>query len=311
MRFDWFPYVLVAFAVIACGQTDPIEKPIPPDMSGLIEAYRNPTGELDADALNGVVTEITELLGDVDTAEELVAILEEIVDEALAPDPEQALTGVLATGGPDVQTAESVGTRRQGVTVQGDGFIAIRHICDGFGPDPDIDEDENGVIRLEATFSEQGVDPIVWGVLEQCKYMSGESELLLDGEANLHLGTLGALNLDQEEVAAAPILFELAMRVDVDSETLLDEGLDFRVCREAGDPASQDTDTQCLGAGVEIKVDLEDGTHVILFVDKDSTAGGVRASNVIWGCSFATDECTDSDGNTVPIPDLAIPDFDF
>ncbi len=296
MRIHSCLLVGLCLGAVGCGGADVAEKPTPPDMSALIDAYRAPTGDLDAASLNDVVALITETVAAIDSADALVSLLDEILDGAL----EETGSGIAPVG-------KSIGMRQQAVSLEGDGFVEIRYICSGFGANAPIDEDENGSIRLTATFTEAGVDPVVWGNLAGCKETTGDGDLVIDGEANLHLGTLGDLELDQAEIASAPVLLELIANVQLGGEVLIDDRLDFRVCREAGDPGSAN-DTQCLGAGVELKVDLDDGSHLIFFIASsgDRNMGGIRARNVTWICSFTDNECSDGAGNTV-----GIPSFDF
>jgi hypothetical protein len=164
---------------------------------------------------------------------------------------------------------------RPAIIDSANGFIRIRHICRGLDLDAPPDEELNGSLTLIARFTEVGVGRVVFGVALGCRYLIDGEEVVIDG----------LVRYDRIER-----LVSLISVVEVGDTVRVDGAFDFRV-----PPGS-----------VEVRASLADDTHLILTVQTDGSAFGVRASNGTWSCDSTTLLCTDDDGNTVSLVGLVL-----
>jgi hypothetical protein len=226
-----------ALTAPGCVESLGEEMPVPPDMTALVEAYRNPTAPLDQPTLDALVEplrlklDVTSELGDLDY----------ITGEVVEPAVEVA--------GEEADDPSPFGLRAE-------GFARIHHVCRGLDRDAPPDPAANGFLELVMTFSGQGIAPIVWGLAHACRMPIEGREVVLDGHVALHLPER---------------IFELAARVEVDGEELVDGGFDVR-----------------FAGGIELKLDVADG-HVIFFLGADGP--GFRAADGIWACDVVAQRC--------------------
>jgi hypothetical protein len=267
---------LAAVAAIGCSEPER-DKPEPPDMSELVEGYTNPTRAFDDTAAAEIETlleqrfaDLLDALGIADFVEDVFASLGEDDDEAARFAP---------------------------VDLEGSGYARITRICSGHGdPAPPVDQDANGFLALTVGYTEDGLDPIVFGGATDCREQLGDTELVVRGDVNLYIGT--NLTVADAEARDSPILFQLAgFELVVDGTSVLDGGFDFQVCRG--------TESTCVDGYVELLFDLGGGT-LVLFIDPETKAGGFRGSNGVWTCDFLGQECTNDDGDVVVIPEYEL-----
>jgi hypothetical protein len=249
------------FVVTACGSDLP-DKPVGPDMDALVAAYDTPTAELDQGVADELAAEVRERL---DVADRLAELDEFIIE-------------TLEDGFGDQEAQDATPRRREGeeptIRLEGDGFARLERICGGWGAEPEVDDD-NGVLTLTTTFSEAGLDPVVWGELDECQDVLEAFEVQADGEVNLHIGR----NLALEQVGRTPVLLQIVGAVDVDGERLVDGEFDVRVCPPGAEV--------CRPLDVELLVVRDDGTHLNFVVNLEARdAATVRAANGEWECAI-------------------------
>jgi hypothetical protein len=271
---------VVALAAAACADDLP-DKPEAPDMSALVAAYASPTATFDQPTADALIDRIGQRLALVDRLE----ALEGFLADALAPAIEEGAGGDDDEGG---ASARRVG--RASFTIEGEGFLQIRHICRGFGATPPpVDAAENGLLTATVGFTEAGLDPVLWGTFEDCESVVADAEVLLDGGVNLYLGE----NLQIGGFGDAPILFELTARVTIDGEAVAEPRLDFQIC-----PSSA---TSCPAGTLELLFETTGGQTLTFFVAPGRTTGGFRAVNGQWDCGFDEAGATCSQDGADPV----------
>jgi len=268
-------FVFLFSLVAAAGcLSDLPDRPKPPDMAALVDAYANPTADLDqaaADQLAASLRARLDLAGALDN-------LEGLIDEVLAPSLEE-------DGGGAARRRDGTSS----VTLEGDGFARIQHICRGWEAEPVIDEDESGRLSLTATFSDAGLDPVIWGELDECEELIADHQVFFDGEINLWIGE----NLTASHFGDSPILFQLVAEMEVDGENWVDADFDIEVCPNGA--------ADCTPGSLEIKIDLGE-ENLVFYLAPGRTEGGFRAANGDWPCSFeGSDAVCTSGGESVSL----------
>lgn len=253
---------LMVCLLAACGSELP-DKPVGPDMDGLVAAYANPTAVLDQVVADEVAERLRERL---DLADRLAELDEFIIS-----------TFGDAFGEPDSELRRAEEPR---ISLEGDGFARVERICGGWGAQPEVDDD-NGALTLTTTFSEAGLDPVIWGELDECRDVLEEFEVLADGDVNLHVGE----NLALERVGRSPVLVQIVGQVEVDGEQLVDGEFDVRICPPGAD--------ECRPLDLEMLVTRDDGTHLVFAFNLEARdMATVRDANGEWQC--ATDAASDA-----------------
>jgi hypothetical protein len=282
----------LAFAAAGCRNDAPtgqVDKPIAPSMQATIDAYTAPSGLLDG---NGVL-ELSAAVAQRTTVIDSLAIDVHILDAARA-----AIAQVNRQGGAPAPAAFPQALRRadvavsaQALTVAGEGFLVVTRICDGWDVVP-VASLANGTMQLTVGFTEQGVDPVMWGSLALCKYKLNEHFVQLDGRSfdpsrgdvrvyignNVTTATFGAF--------VEPILVELEAQVILDGAEVAGF-LSFQI----------DVSTRALA----MLVPLTTG-NVIVSLDAARLSAVVRAGNGVFACDLAAQRCTAPDGTTIGAP---------
>jgi hypothetical protein len=261
MRVSWFALLGVMVGCVVPYR----DKPEPPDMSALVEAYANPTRALDTDTaaeLKELVEAKVRALVDLDR---LASLLDDLVG---------SLRG-------DTPMARRAGPAP--IVLEGAGFARIERICRGHGEvAPPIDKAANGHLELTVGYTERGLDPVVHGGAFACAEQVLDAELAIDGEVRLHIGT----NLQLDDLGGSPVLFELAgFAFAVDGREVVSGGFDFQVCRG--------TASTCVPGHVEVLIGLPSGSTIVLFIDLAGKVGGFRSgrasgSACAWASATAT-----------------------
>jgi hypothetical protein len=267
-----FLALAVAALGVACAGEER-RKPPAPDLQPLVDAYEAPTRDFDAQA----ATEVQELVErKVRALVDMTGVVD-LLEDALAGLGEKPAT---LTAGP-----------QRGVVLEGEGFARITRICTGHGtPAPPLDRDANGFLELTAGYTEEGLDPVIFGGAAACKEQIGAKQLVIDGGIALYIGD----NLKLADLPASPILFRLAgLALSIDGSERLAGGFDFQVCR--GDTSS------CVPGNFEVLLGLPGERTLVLFIDLANKSGGFRAANGRWDCDFIAGTCQNG-GTTVVIP---------
>jgi hypothetical protein len=277
----------LALVLIGCRNDAPtgqVDKPIAPSMQATIDAFAAPNGWLDAAA-------VLELAGAVSQRTTVIDSL--VIDMRLLDAARAAIaqidrqTGVVQQG----LSAEKTAVSRQALTVAGEGYLVVTRICDGWGVMP-IPDFANGTMQLTVGFTEQGVDPVLWGSLAQCKYRLNEHLVQLDGrsldrsrgDVRVYIGNNVTTMMFGTFVE--PILVELEAQVILDGMEVAGL-LSFQI----------DVNTRELA----MLVPLESGNVIVSF-DAARASTEVRASNGTFACDLPAQRCTAPDGSSIGAP---------
>lgn len=261
---------LVSSPVLALACSNLPDRPEPPDMAPLVEAYAHPTAELDQAVADQLAADLRARL-DLSSA---LDNLGELVDEVLAPSLEEEDGGARRRRQPESSS----------VTLEGDGFARIEHVCGGWGAEPVVDEEANGHLALTTTFTDDGFDPVVWGEAIRCKRLFAGHQVFVDGAVNLWIGE----DLAVDRFGDGPILFQLIAALEVDGEPWAEGDFDLQVCPGGA--------TSCQPGALELRIAVAGG-DLVFYLAPGRTSGGFRAANGDWPCSFEGDGavCTRGD----------------
>jgi hypothetical protein len=263
---------LALIVMTACAAEEVRDKPVAPDMSELIASYATPTANFD---LQGA----TELQPFVEDKVSALIDFDAIVDRI-----QEAIEALNDDG------ASLLPTRS--IVLEGEGTARVQRICTGFGdPEPPIDKDANGFLELTVGYSNDGLDPVVFGGATACQEQVGGVRMEVAGDVNLFVGVGTGIT----ELAATTFLFQLAnFSFLVNDVERISGGFDFEVCRGE--------QTACVPGHVGMLFTLGSGSTLIFFVDLTTKTGGFRAADGVWTCNFPTGECTSDQGGMVTIP---------
>jgi hypothetical protein len=283
--------LLLALAVtaLACRNDAPIsevQKPPAPQMQGLLDAYATPTAALDANTLAELAAGVAPRLTTIDA----IQVDQRVIDAARGALAQlQQQPAVVA---PQALVRDGVAVAAEPLTVQGQGYLEVTRICDGWGAYA-VPDYANGFMELTVGFTEQGVDPVIWGILSLCKYKLGEHLIQLDGIApDPRAGDVRAfigrnVTVDAFGTFPDPVLVELVAQVFVDGVEVAGQ-LSFKI----------ELNTR----GLELLVPLTSG-YVIVAIDASRTSlVRVRAANGVFDCDLAALRCTAPDGSTLGAP---------
>ena len=262
-----YPHVVVAgsLLVAACGEKLPVDKPPAPDMSAVVNDYREPTAALAEVTVTDVVDGLTDRFG---FLKQIGACTDDgecgspsVLGETLGGEGTESDVQQLSPGVEQRRDAIRIG----GIEVEGEGFVRLKRVCDGWSGTGEVDAAKTGLLTLTAGFTDAGLDPVIWGSFARCLMLSGEVEQFLDGQLNLFIGA----NLQFEQLTRSAMLLQFAnFRFGQDVADLV--GFDFRVSPDGG---------------FELMVPLPAGLHVLFYIREG--AFGFRATDGDWGCDLS------------------------
>ena len=199
MRWIW------VLSIVGCAAEER-SKPEPPDMSALIAAYATPTATFDGQG----ATEVRQL---VESKVRTLLDFDVIVDR---------LQQTIAALGEDAGAAFAPG---RPLALEGEGVATVQRICSGFGdPVPPVDKDANGFLSLTAGYSDNGLDPVVFGGATACQEQVSGVQMQVAGDVHLYVGEGTGVT----DLASTTFLFELAnFAFEVDGTTEISGGFDF------------------------------------------------------------------------------------
>jgi hypothetical protein len=253
---------LALLALIGCTQDAIVEQPTPPDMSALLGSYRAPSATFDRDVAQQALDLALEQFGLVADSAVFDTLLGTVNDGLAAEEGEEQ--------------AQGLAVQRQGLALEGEGFLRIKRVCPGWG-DEGVNEARDGKLDLTMNFSDAGIAPVIWGGAQGCRYGAAEQQALLDGDLQIHLGE--DVGLDQ--IGTLPILVRVG-RLQLPGKDIDFSGLDFRVL-----PAE---------ALIEVKVNMDNGHLLVAFGAETGLV--VRASNGNFTCDLEARACVDQQGNS-------------
>jgi hypothetical protein len=247
------------------GCTEADARPVGPDLQALVDAYAQPSAELD---LEGARTALLDSLPQL-RALRAIDSLRFLLDAVQSTGDGFALRGLAQQLHADL-----------------DGYVHVRTICPG--PDANAETpnaQRDGTVELTARITDAAVEPVVFGVAHGCRFSAPTAGILpdwlplpdedfqarLDGPIAVHLGTTLVLG---RSTALQPL-----MRVAGTLEV-------------AGLPELQDFDFRVPGPGVlELRVALGARDNVVLVLEQDRLR--VREARGTWRCTVAEElECS-------------------
>ena len=188
-------------------------------MRPLLQRYESPTGSFDPDDAELValaVTSFQQLMGETDIVARISELLSDVIEpitDVQRPGPEQ----------PDTGSDDPFQ-----LSLSANGYLVATRICPGWTLPPAVDTG-NGTARVTATFSEEGLDPVVWGTVSACRYRVEARRIELQPSSErdaLHVYWGAAAGRSTLSVLGA--IFSLALRADVEGVGL-DLDLDVRL----------------------------------------------------------------------------------
>lgn len=243
-------------AGMGCGeQLANVDEPTPPDMSALVEMYEAPDGTF-ATSSAEVVLKAAQA---VRAALESIAIHTQVID---------ALESVF---GGKSETDDASGEKDQpsiSEVVQGTGYLVVTRICSGWATKP-IPAAGNGKLTIYVNFSDQGLNPVIWGAVDQCHYRVGDAVVSLSDGASavgsslrLYVGN----SMTFKEFGGSPMLFAVDLNVTINDE-VLETRFNVRIDPQTGQLATA--------------IPVDDG---VLIVSMLGTEWRVQAANGIFEC---------------------------
>lgn len=246
-----------------CGAPH-VDEPRAPDMAELLRAYEAPDATFDPGAAQEVALAIAvtdQLLARTELHQQLVGALTDTLTQAR-----------------DLSELRGDGVR---FSFEAGGYMRITRVCPGWARPARPDRAANGALVVTATFSERGLDPIVWGTAEACRYRVGDVPIALDGaDARAHaLGVYIADASPGDDVRARTLLVDLdlvaavdgeRLPLDLDFQTLAGGALEYRIPRPDGSLIAR------VGAGDAVTLRAANGTFECsaeLECDEASAAG--------------------------------------
>jgi hypothetical protein len=217
----WWPLVAGLSVLCACSAPE-FTKPQPPDMSELLESYQSPTGSFDpgnAEELGVAVTLFDEVVGDTDIVGRVTDLLSEVIEP---------VTAAQRRAEPEEPDTDSDSPYQ--LSIRADGYVIATRICPGWTL-PSVVDPGNGKAVVTATFSEEGLDPVVWGSVTACRYRVSSTRIqLTPSSARDAFRVYWGENVRRETLTVGALL-SLALRADIDGSAL-DLDLDVRLADE-------------------------------------------------------------------------------
>lgn len=231
----------------------PLVIPDAPDMDALVQAYDQPSADFDpaeADEVRAALAVLDAVLERTGIASYFFDVLENVVGE----------TESTAGGASEGEAAD--------LTLEADGYLRIKRICNGWVAPAVPDAAANGQLDLTTTFTELGLDPVIWGNAMQCRYLAGQTRLELRQipDSAYGLSVHWGEGVDLQSLVERRLVFALNL-IGVVGEEELDLKFDFRTLT---------------GRAVEYRIEQDGGSFI---------ASVTRANTVLLRAANGTFEC--------------------
>ncbi|MGZ3456252.1 MAG: hypothetical protein ACXVEF_42000 [Polyangiales bacterium] len=251
----------IVLLLVSCRK-ETLDEPVAPDMSDVLRAFDAPTARLDSataakirstatDAVNGLVGS---------------GLPQRVLDEAKK----------LVADAAAKQTSSSLRTKG----LEGQGFGRVTRVCEGWDGGTTPDAATNGSLGFTLTFSEAGLDPVLWGDATRCRLSLGKDRIFVDDAApdvasvRIHLGG----TVKPEDIGTLPVVVSLRAHAQIDDKDVNGE-LAVRVTEATSD--------------VDLLVPV-DGGHVVVTI-----AGTALIRVVATNGTFTCDTAGCNDGTEV------------
>jgi|JI10StandDraft_1071094.scaffolds.fasta_scaffold19976_6 hypothetical protein len=253
-------------ALAACSNE--LERPTPPNLDGLAATYADVTGTLDARTAPLLLQAGAEKLGFVGDAQAMLDLIFGVFDDVGNLDNQGEAP--IEVEGEGLSITRSALTGDEIDISAGAWGIYVRR-CPGWVGDA---ENKRGSLRMTLLFTEEGLEPVIWGQMRQCRIEAGK--LQLNGELSVKLEGI---------------------------ENGFDQGIQSLLIKFAGDYASDGPlervafDARVLpGDALVTTVELETGERFLVGFGFD---GSVRVVDTTgpWSCTESA--CTGPDAREV------------
>ncbi len=260
---------------LGCGDGfEPIDKPVPPDMSAVVARFERPTGVFSRSYAEAVLehylSEAARIM-QVNVQALLIGVLRVTIDET----SDKTSPKHKATASASVPTFE---TFFKPQAFESNGSVFFERICPGWAEKPVVDRD-NGTLTGTLNFSESGLDPVVWSRIRGCRFRLEGVNILLGDDAHDHVRLWLGHGVTFASFGQHPILFDVDLSAEVAGLQAPFE-LSFRFDPEKG----------TLAIVIDIPSDPPLGSVIVS--SNASAELTVEAGNGTFQCNLSSRECT-------------------
>lgn len=244
-----------ALGLAACGGPEPIEQPTPPDMRETVQGFAAPRGRFTQDTAGEVLDDALERFG----------VASGIGGLGFLP-------GIVGGAGGGETAEGELRSHEQplalgGSTFEGEGFITIKHTCPGWegGTTPDP---ADGSVGLTANFSDAGIEPVIWGGFNACRWDFDGVQAELEPDVAFFVGD--AFNLEAPD--ASNLVFALTNGTIALDDQLFTQNLELSLTED----------------GLAVLVDVPGGE--VVFAPTEA-AIEIRDADGTWLCDLEAGQC--------------------
>jgi hypothetical protein len=169
------------------------------------------------------------------------------------------------------------------------GAVEIDFICSGWDPTQSNADPADGVMDLTMTLAGGRIGPLVWGGIEDCKFLAEIGpealEVSFDGKIGVYFGELVSPGRNIYEL---PITFIILGTLTIeDVETPVEQAFEVEF-------AFDDSGNVALSR-LDILVQLRDGSNFVYFFETGAAQGIIDATGT-YECSLEEGRCTSPSG---------------
>ncbi len=256
-------FVLMVLPIWSSCGDDGFSIPTPPDMGPILQQFSAPSAPLTEGTVPAILNSLDDVMGVVEGTDVSGFLLETVGGMF-----EQGSAEVGSGSGSQETGMEALEVG--GTSLDAAGKVELVRICPGHGVGGVVDK-ANGKVTLTVVVTDQGLEPVVWGDAESCRYSHQGVDVVIDGEVQVYLGD-AVSQWDSIAVDAPLINFTGSV---VWGDSVLDGSLAVRLAEP----------------GFQINLDTPDGN--VLFYYASEILYGFVASNGKWDCDFEEGQCTD------------------
>ena len=250
--------------VSVCGWIGCADVDIPeaPSMTRVIESLKAPSATLDPEDVEAAIDRVAESRGVVVDQLDGLHDAVDIVQSGVAQEPIES-----------IDTDEQARNARNivGFALAGEVGGTIRVICRGWDGSDRPDGLKNGRAVLNFTATESGIERVVWGSFERCKFRTRRRDvpIELDGDIKIYLAGANGFYVGRD--------FVFALDGTVSSPELGEVDLDlaFRITQSGK---------------LYVRVAWH-GDYLIYSASGDATQQEIRDRNETWRCDLEAKTC--------------------
>lgn len=275
MKYLSSPFrIALAALLVSCAPS--LDIPPAPDVEPLLASFESPSATVVADIMAEVADEIGETRDAIVESDFYLELLEVIAEVQGELDESIDENGDLDLGGVTFPTPN--------------GAVDIDFICDGWDPTQLSVDPADGAMRLTMTLAGGEIEPLVWGEVEDCKFLtevgSEALEVSYNGDVGVYFGELFSPRQNLYELLTTFIIIG----------TLTIEGEDIPVEEAFEIEFAFDDFGNVALSRLEILVLLRDGSNFIYFFETDAAQGIIDATGT-YECSLEEGRCAGPTGS--------------